>query len=187
KLSRLHEWFLEGSRREARAGARLIAWPEQNLLIFKEDESGFIERARRLAADEGVYLAIGLGTVYVDDALPLENKLVVIDPTGAIVIPSLKSHAVAGWEAGIMKPGDGRLPVVATNIGRIGAAICYDADFPDFIRQAGRRSADLLIVTANEWKDIKDIHPQMAAFRAIENGVSLVRPAASGISSAVDP
>jgi len=187
KLSRLHEWFLEGSRREARAGARLIAWPEQNLLIFKEDESGFIERARRLAADEGVYLAIGMGTVYVDDALPLENKLVVIDPTGAIVISYLKSHAVAGWEAGIMKPGDGRLPVVATNIGRIGAAICYDADFPDFIRQAGRRSADLLIVPANEWKDIKDIHPQMAAFRAIENGVSLVRPAASGISSAVDP
>jgi apolipoprotein N-acyltransferase len=27
----------------------------------------------------------------------------------------------------------------------------------------------------------------MAAFRAIENGVSLLRPAASGISSAVDP
>ena len=46
KLTRLHDWFLEGSRREARAGARLIAWPEQNLLIFKEDEPAFIERAQ---------------------------------------------------------------------------------------------------------------------------------------------
>ena len=38
KLTRLHDWFLEGSRREARAGARFIVWPEQNLLIFQEDE-----------------------------------------------------------------------------------------------------------------------------------------------------
>jgi apolipoprotein N-acyltransferase len=38
-----------------------------------------------------------------------------------------------------------------------------------------------------EWKEIKDLHVQMAAFRAIENGVPIVRPAASGISSAFDP
>jgi apolipoprotein N-acyltransferase len=120
-------------------------------------------------------------------ARPLENKLVLIDPTGRIIASYLKSHAVAGWEAGIMRPGNGRVPVVATPIGRIAAAICYDADFPEFIRQAGRSLADLLIVPANEWKEIKQIHAQMAAFRAIENGVALVRPAASGISSAVDP
>ena len=40
---------------------------------------------------------------------------------------------------------------------------------------------------ANEWRKVKDVHAQMAVFRAIENGVSLLRPAASGISSAVDP
>ena len=40
---------------------------------------------------------------------------------------------------------------------------------------------------ANDWKEIKNIHVQMAAFRAIENGVPLVRPAASGLSSAFDP
>lgn len=187
KLTRLHDWFLEGSRREARAGARLIAWPEQNLLIFKEDESAFIERAQRLAADEGVYLAIGLGTVSAGAALPFENKVVLIDPIGTIVVSYLKSHAVVGWEASIMRPGDGRLPVIATRAGRMATAICFDADFPEFIRQAGQNFADLLIVPANEWQEIKNIHVQMAAFRAIENGVPLVRPAASGISSAFDP
>jgi hypothetical protein len=50
-------------------------------------------------------------------------------------------------------------------------------------RQGFRGSA---IVPANEWKTIKRIHFEMAAFRAIENGVPLVRPASSGISSAVD-
>jgi apolipoprotein N-acyltransferase len=77
--------------------------------------------------------------------------------------------------------------VVATPDGRIAAAICFDADFPEFIRQAGTVTADFLIVPANEWKAIKVVHAQMAAFRAIENGVSLIRPAASGLATAVDP
>ena len=86
-----------------------------------------------------------------------------------------------------MKRGGGLVPVVATSVGRVASAICFDADFPDFIRQAGQGRADLMIVVANEWKAIKSQHVQMAAFRAIENGVPMVRPAASGISSAIDP
>jgi apolipoprotein N-acyltransferase len=187
KLIRLHDWFLEGSRREARAGARLVVWPEQNLLIFKDDEPAFLERAQRLAADERVFLAMGMGTVHLGEPLPFENKLVLIDPSGRVLLSYLKSHAVAGWEAGIMKVGDGRLPVAPTSVGRIAAAICFDADFPEFIRQAAQGSADFLIVPVNEWKEIKDIHFQMTAFRAIENGMPLVRAAASGLSSAFDP
>lgn len=187
KLTRLHDWFLEGSRREARAGARLIVWPEQNLLIFKKDEPEFLKRAQRLAAGEGVYLAMGMGTIHLGERLPFENKLVLIDPSGKIIVSYLKTHPVFGWEAGIMRRGDGRLPVVSTRDFRIATAICYEADFPEFIRQAGQGSADLLILPANDWKGIKSIHAEMAAFRAIENGVPLVRPAASGISSAFDP
>ena len=187
KLTRLHDWFLEGSRREARAGARLIVWPEQNLLIFNEDEPAFLARAQRLAGDEQIYLGMGLGTVHVGDKQPFENKLILIDPSGRILVSYLKTHPVPGWEAGIMRLGDGRVPVVATRDGRMAAAVCYDADFPEFIRQAGQAHADVLIVPANEWKAIKNIHVQMAAFRAIENGVSLVRPAASGLSTAFDP
>lgn len=187
KLTRLHDAFLDGSRREARAGARLVAWPEMNLLVFQEDEAAFLVRAQQLARNEAVYLAMGLGTVQAGDPLPLENKLVLIDPSGRIVMSYRKVHGVAGWEASIMKRGDGVPPIVTTPDGRWAGAICFDADFPGFIRQAVGRDADLLIVPANEWREIKDLHMQMAVFRAIENGVSLVRPAASGISSAVDP
>ena len=187
KLTRLHDWFLDGSRREARAGARLIAWPEQNLLIFNEDEPAFLAQAQQLAVDEHIYLGMGLGTIYVGDKQPFENKIILIDPTGRILVSYLKTHPVPGWEASIMRPGDGRVPVAATRDGRMAAAICFDADFPEFIRQAGQADADVLIVPANEWKAIKDVHVQMAAFRAIENGLSLVRPAASGLSSAYDP
>ena len=187
KLAQLHNWFLEGSRREARAGARLIAWPEANLLVLREDEPAFLERAQRVAGEEHVYLLLGIASIQAGARLPFENKAVLIDPSGTIVINYLKSRPVAGWEASIMQPGDGHIRVVATAAGRIAAAICFEADFPEFIRQAGQQRADLLIVPANEWKAIKYLHTQMAAFRAIENGVPIVRPAASGISGAFDP
>jgi apolipoprotein N-acyltransferase len=187
KLTKLHDWFLDGSRREARAGARLIVFPEGNLLVFEEDESAFLGRAQRVAADERVYLAIGMGTIHVGSILPFENKLVVIDPSGQIVMSYLKSHAVAGWEAGIMRLGGGLVPVVPTRDGRIAGAICFDADFPEFIRQAALGKADLLILPVNDWKEVKDIHLQMHAFRAIETGMPLLRAAASGISTAFDP
>jgi apolipoprotein N-acyltransferase len=86
-----------------------------------------------------------------------------------------------------MRPGPGPIPVVATRDGRIAGAICFEADFPDLIRPAGRGGADLLIVPVNEWQEIKNIHLQMHVFRAIENGVPLVRATASGLSAAVDP
>ena len=187
KLSHLHDWLLEGSRREARAGARLIVWPEQSLLVFDDDEPAFLERAKSLAGDERVYLAMGMGTIHLGDRLPLENKLVLIDPSGQIVTSHLKNRPVSGWEATNMRRGHEGVPVVATAVGRMAGAICFEADFPDFIRQAGQNDADLLILPVNEWQSIKDIHFQMHVFRAIENGVPIVRAAASGLSVAIDP
>jgi apolipoprotein N-acyltransferase len=187
KMARLHDWFLDGSRREARAGAKLIAWPEQNLLISSGDEPAFLERAKRLAADERVYLAMGMGTVHFGEPHPLENKLVLVDPAGAIVLSHVKTRPVPGWEAGIMRRGEGPLPIVATPEGRIAAAICYEADFPEFMRRAGSEHADLGVIVVNDWRAVKDSHLHMHAFRAIENGMPIVRPAASGISAAFDP
>jgi apolipoprotein N-acyltransferase len=187
QLTELHQWFFDGSRREARAGARLIAWPEANLLVLREDEPAFLDRAKRVAREERVYLSMGLASIQVGASLPFENKAVLIDPSGSIVLNYLKTHAVAGWESAIMKRGDGRMPVTVTSAGRTATAICFDADFPEFIRQAGQQRADLLIVPANDWREIKTLHMQMAAFRAVENGVPMLRAAASGISSAVDP
>jgi apolipoprotein N-acyltransferase len=73
KVARLQDWFLDGSRREARAGTRLIVFPEGNLLVFKTDEGAFLERASRLARDEHVYLAMGMGTIHLGEKLPFEN------------------------------------------------------------------------------------------------------------------
>ena len=47
--------------------------------------------------------------------------------------------------------------------------------------------AALLLVPASDWQEVKATHTQMATFRAVENGLSLVRPTRQGISLAVDP
>ncbi|XP_024523629.1 uncharacterized protein LOC112343824 [Selaginella moellendorffii] len=40
-------------------------------------------------------------------------------------------------------PGDPILPVIKTELGRIGGAICYDFEFPDLMRQAGKKRIDI--------------------------------------------
>jgi len=186
KLAHLHNWFLESTTREARSGARLIAWPEQSLLVFKEDEPAFLERAQHLASEERIYLAMGMAAIHTGATRPLENKVILIDPSGKVVFSYLKSRPAAP-EAAIMVPGDSHLPVAATELGRVAAAICFEADFPEFVRQIGRGHADLWIVPANDWEAIKSIHFEMAVFRAVENGSPMLRATSSGFSGAVDP
>jgi apolipoprotein N-acyltransferase len=184
--ARLQDWFLESTRREARAGARLAIWPETNLLVLQPDEPAFLGRAQALARDEQLYLLIGMGTISLGAPQPLENKAVLIGPSGQIEFSYRKSRPAPGGEAGIMVPGTGRLPVRDTTWGRVAAAICYDLDFPPLLRQVGQAGAELLVVPANDWALIKHLHFQMAVFRAIENGVSMVRATSAGVSGVVD-
>jgi apolipoprotein N-acyltransferase len=187
KLTRLQNWFLERTVREAQAGARLVAWPETNLVVLKEQEPAFVERARQVAAEQQIFLAMGMGTVTPRAAKPLENKLVLVDPSGRVLFSYSKRHPVSGWEESVITAGDGRLPVIDTSVGRVATAICFDADFPEYIRDIGRSAADLFILPANDWPAIKESHFEMAVFRAIENGVPIVRAGSSGLSGAFDP
>jgi apolipoprotein N-acyltransferase len=185
KLRAMQDWFLQNARREARAGAKVVAWPETNMLVFREDEPGFIERARQVSREEGVHLLMGIASVQVGAKRPAENKAVLVTPGGEVAFSYLKSRLVPGWESRNAVPGDGRLPVAPTEIGRVASAICYEMDLPLFIRQIGRQGADLVLVPANDWKEIRHIHHRMAVYRAVENGVPLLR-ASSAVSGAVD-
>ena len=78
------------------------------------------------------------------------------------------------------------VPVADTALGRLATVICYDMDFPALLRQAGQAQADLLLAPASDWAPVKFGHAQWATFRAIENGVSLVRPTREGLQIAVD-
>lgn len=187
KFGALQDSFFDRSRREAQAGARIVVWPEANLMVLKEDEARFLERAQQFARDNGVFLLMGMATLKTGAARPVENKAVLLDPAGEVAFSYLKTTAVPGLEARINIRGGGTLPVADTPYGRIVAPICFDLDFPQLIRQAGRSRADLMLVPASDWQAITHLHQLIAEFRAIENGAAMFRIARWGGAGAVDP
>jgi len=187
QIAQLHDFLFDQARREARAGAQLVAFPETNLVVLRDDEDAVVDRARRLAQEERITLAMGMGTVTLGAPRPLENKIVLIDPAGQQEFSYRKSLPVPGWEASIMEVGDGRLPIHDSAIGRIGAAICFESDHPQFVRQIGQAGTALWVLPTNDWPEVKRSHYQLAAFRAIENGTPMLRAGSSGFSGAFDP
>jgi apolipoprotein N-acyltransferase len=109
-----------------------------------------------------------------------------ITPSGEMVVNQLKYGATI---ISNNTPGDGILQTVDTPYGTLVGIICYDADFPIIVKQAGRKNADILFVPSGDPNvAVAQLHTQQAIFRAIENGVSLVRPdTTKGLSVATDP
>lgn len=75
------------------------------------------------------------------------------------------------------------LPVVdAPGIGRLGGAICFDMDFPGFLRQAAAARVDVLLQPSNTWGPIGAYHFADNALRAVEGGFTHVRCSSGGYS-----
>ena len=74
---------------------------------------------------------------------------------------------------------------------KFGVSICYEITFPDLTRQAVKNGAQFLVnITNDAWfgrSAASYQHMAMAALRAVENRVPIVRAANTGISGAVDP
>ena len=73
----------------------------------------------------------------------------------------------------------------------ISAFICYEAIFPDLVREFAGGGAQLLVnITNDGWYGRTSApyqHFAMAKFRAVENERYLVRAANTGITAVVDP
>jgi apolipoprotein N-acyltransferase len=172
---------------EAQAGAKVVFWPETAGVGLASDEANRIARAKEIARQYGIYLGIAFWTQpsATDPNLPLENKFMVIDPAGNIVIDHIKygGRIFEGYRI----QGDGVLQAVDTPFGVLSGLICYDADYPAIVQQAGRNGTGLMLDPSSDWLEIDPVHTHMAVFRAVENGTSLVRQTEGGLSIAVDP
>ncbi len=178
------EAYMERSLAAAARGADVLIWPEAAMAVRAEDEPGLLERGAAVAREASVYFLVayhldGAGRPGGRGA----NMAVLFDPSGRAAWTYSKAHPVPGSTD---EAGDGRIPVIETPFGRLATAICYDMDFPALLRQAGRRKADVVLVPAWDWRAIDPLHARMAAVRAVENGFSMVRSTAEGLSLAVD-
>jgi apolipoprotein N-acyltransferase len=174
--------------REAQAGASVIVWPELAGFGPASNEPSLIARAQDVARQNRIYLAVSLLTYYPntgsDTGQPGENKLLLIDPTGAIVLEHVKygGHILETYRIN----GDGTLKTVATPFGVLSGVICWDMDYPAVIQQSGQNGTGLMLIPSQDWLEIDPVHSHMAVFRAIENGMSIVRQTDAGLSIAAD-
>lgn len=186
ETTRITDDLFARTRREARAGAKIVVWGEAAAQLPAEVEAALIGRGREVAREENIYLALAFATLEPGTEKPVTNKLVLLEPSGEVAWDYVKSIPVPGPEAAISVRGDGRLPLLDTAYGRLAGAICYDMDFPRLIRPTGRAGADIMLVPAHDWWELGDLHADLAVFRAVENGFSLFRPDNEAVSVATD-
>ena len=178
-----HEGALCASvRREAAAGARLVVWSEVGAFVLKDEQQAFEERAGQVAREAGVWLVAGVA-MFTPGQGYYENLWFGFDSTGMLIGRYHKARPVPGDPE---RGADRQIPVLATGLGRLAGAVCFDADFPDLVLRAGRRQADLLVVPASDWRAIDPLHTRMALVRGVENGCSVVRVTRRGLSAAAD-
>ncbi|RFU86666.1 carbon-nitrogen hydrolase [Streptomyces triticagri] len=99
------------------------------------------------ARRHGVTLVAGLCERDADGRV--RNSAVLIDPSGELRARYRKAH-LFGTEAEFFVPGDERPPVVEVpSVGRIGVMVCYDLEFPEWVRLAALAGTELLCAPVN--------------------------------------
>lgn len=129
----------------------------------------FVSAVRELARTLSLHVIVGVAESHPAVAHTIFNSAVVIDGNGRVLGVQRKLH-LPGEERHYFGVGD-RIEVIATDLGRISAQICYDLYFPEVPRVAALRGAEILAGVANipfrpEWPD-RLVH--LAALRSYEN------------------
>lgn len=197
------------TREAAGAGVDVAVWPETAAPFFFQLGGPLAERVRSLARETGLWLVVGAPGFARGAAgeSRLFNRAYVVSPDGATAghydkvklvpfgeyVPGRRllfflDKLVAG--NGEFAPGAG--PVVLPLAGRrAGVLICYEAIFPHLVRRFVDGGADVLLNLTNDaWygrTSAPGQHLALAALRAVENRVPLLRAANTGFSAVVEP
>ncbi|MBV6655531.1 MAG: hypothetical protein KI786_17305 [Mameliella sp.] len=172
------------TRTAADGGAKIISWNEAAIFIMPEDEKEWINSIKELAAELNITLVASYVTPISQTPLRYENKYQFIDSSGKITHSYLKHEPVPGEPA---VQGKSPLRVADIKGTKVAAAICYDYDFPYLAKGHGELGADIVMLPSSDWRGIDPVHTEMAAFRAVEQGHSVLRSTRFGLSAAITP
>ena len=205
-LARLEPLTLQAVGRQAQPA--LVIFPEMPAPFYFWDDSFTRPFAEGIAQKTNSYFLTGI-IAFVpgsNHTQPL-NSEILLDPTGRPVSQYDKMHLVPfgeyvplkNWlwfadnltaEVGDFVPGD-RVVVSTLPSGRLSGLICYEAIFPNLVRQFAREGAEVLVNISNDgWygsSSARDQHLLMARMRAIENARYLLRATNTGITAVIRP
>ncbi len=173
----------------AAVGARLMVLPElcdSGYVFDSADEarglaapagdSVTLRQWRSLAGQHRLVIVGGFCELGADGRL--YNSAALVDPSGTRAVYR-KAHL---WdkEKLVFTPGEAPPPVVDTEVGRVGVMICYDLEFPEWVRLAALDGADLIAAPVN-WPAA----PRPAAERPAEVIKAQAAAATNGVFVAV--
>ncbi|HWK36470.1 carbon-nitrogen hydrolase family protein [Sphingomonas sp.] len=179
-------------------GAAMLFTPEMSGLIDKDraraarhitraEDDVVLAAVRDAAARHGLWVHIGSLAVLADDGR-FANRAFVIDDTGAIRATYDKLHLFdvdlptgESWrESAAYAPGE-RAVTVATPLGVLGLAICYDLRFPTLFQALSGAGATILAVPAAFTVPTGMAHwHTLLRARAIESGAFVLAAAQVG-------
>ncbi|MEK6300008.1 MAG: apolipoprotein N-acyltransferase [Acidobacteriota bacterium] len=203
------------ARADTRAGISLVIWPESPMSFEYDRDEALRRRLAEFTRRNDVYLLINSwgfadpGSAGVSPAepqgAPRYNSAVLISPSGEkaaeydkmALVPFGEFVPARGWI-----PFMDRIPALVADVApgkelkvidvagaRLGTSICFEVTRPDLARRMRLEGASALVQISNElWFGASSMPRQMlaeAVFRAVENGVDLVRVTNSGLSARV--
>ncbi len=181
---------------------KLIVWPETVIPTNLNDDPALAKQFAHLAQRADATLVVGTlaehnGTPYntlwyfaphQEPAIYRKRRLVPFAewlPGEAwldhLPFTNLISHFGAGQESSVIAVGQHQTAPL----------ICWESDFPDLLHDQLMRKADLAVVATDDawFGDTAGPyqHAQIAQMRALENGIWIVRAAATGVSGIIAP
>ncbi len=195
------------SRQACAGGCDLLVWPESAIPFYLQTDLKYAARIKLLASELKSCLVTGSPAFEMEgQKTRYLNSAFLLAPDGEVLGRSDKMHLVPFGEyvplakllpfvskivAGIgdFSPGAALTPL-DTGKGKIGVLVCFEGIFPELSRAYVRAGSRLLVnITNDAWFGFSSApyqHLSMAVFRAVENRVSLIRAANTGITAIVD-
>jgi apolipoprotein N-acyltransferase len=163
------------------SGIKILSWASGNAVVFAEDEAALISRMKDFARENQIYFFPSL-LVLGDYKGPDQNHVLAIRPDGQIEYDHYKGrNPNASFYRGNL------VEIISTPYGKIASPICFEMEFHRFIRQAGKKGVDILIVPGDEpARGAANMHTEISMFRAVENGCSMLRTTLEGLTMGAD-
>jgi apolipoprotein N-acyltransferase len=181
----------------------LLLWPEVPAPFYYEDDAVFRERVTQVARLSAAHTLVGT-VAFTEDREPL-NSAVLVSPQGNRIgrydkvnlvpfgeyVPAIFSFVNRiTQEAGDFRPGR-NVVVFDAGAHKLGAFICYESVFPNFVRAFVANGAEVLVNLSNDGyfgrSAAREQHLKIVRMRAAENARWILRATNDGITVAIDP
>ncbi|KAG0295371.1 hypothetical protein BGZ97_004837 [Linnemannia gamsii] len=171
----------------ANKGSKIIIWSETAVNINNTQQLDSLwATARNISSTYRIYFGITYSQYLDEQLVKNKNMFTLFGPNGQVAFEYQKVHPVILVEPDTI-PGPNHLPVADSEYGRLGGAICFDVDFPNFIAQAGDQKVDILLQPSWTWGSIGRLEATIQSYRAVEQGLTLFRCGSWAPSTVWDP